>query len=183
MKKLIILSLISAAVMCVGCNDNKHKPATLNIPEEVSGNDTTVYGVCGEGTAMHTLQVITDMGDTLDYLLPDTEDGESCVSGGLMAGDRMAVLGYNTEEGMMAQKVINITSLLGRWTSIDKNFAIEEGGTITSAVKAETTPWTSWKIYNGKLLLNKDTFDIVSLGADSLSLESRKGIFVYKRQI
>ena len=76
-----------------------------------------------------------------------------------------------------------MTSLTGRWTSIDKNFVIEEGGTVVSSIKAETEPWTNWKIFNGKLLLNKDTFDVVTLGADSLAIENRNGIFVYKRQL
>jgi hypothetical protein len=35
---------------------------------------------------------------------------------------------------------------------------------------------------NGKLLLNKDTFDIDNLGPDSLLLENHQGIFVFKRQ-
>ena len=63
------------------------------------------------------------------------------------------------------------------------NFVIEEGGTVVSNIKAETKPWTNWKIFNGKLLLNKDTFDVVTLGADSLAIENRNGIFVYKRQL
>lgn len=49
-------------------------------------------------------------------------------------------------------------------------------------VKAETNPWTSWKILNGKLLLNKDTFAIDKLGSDSLMLENTQGIYVFKRQ-
>ena len=51
-----------------------------------------------------------------------------------------------------------------------------------SNVKAETNPWTSWKILNGKLLLNKDTFAIDKLGSDSLMLENTQGIYVFKRQ-
>jgi hypothetical protein len=82
---------------------------------------------------------------------------------------------------MTAQTVINLTTLVGKWTSIDKNFEIEEGGTVKSNVKAESNPWTSWKIFNGKLLLNRDTFNINLLGADSLYLENSKGIYTYKR--
>ena len=100
-----------------------------------------------------------------------------------VCGDRLAVVGKKTADGTIAEKVINMTSLTGRWTSIDKNFVIEEGGTVVSNIKAETKPWTNWKIFNGKLLLNKDTFDVVTLGADSLAIENRNGIFVYKRQL
>ena len=71
---------------------------------------------------------------------------------------------------------------MGKWTSIDKNFELIEGGEVKNNVKAETNPWTSWKILNGKLLLNKDTFEIEKLGPDSLYLENSVGIFTFKRQ-
>ena len=115
----------------------------------------------------------------------DVEVADSTVygEGGFMAGDKMAVTGLKTADGeLVATRVINVTSLLGHWTSIDRNFVIEEGGTVHSEVKAETNPWTSWKILNGQLLLNRDTFDITSLSADSLYLENQKGIYIYKRQ-
>ena len=51
-----------------------------------------------------------------------------------------------------------------------------------SAVKAETNPWTSWKLNNGNIILNSDTFQIDVLGPDSLCLETADGIFAYKRQ-
>ena len=50
-----------------------------------------------------------------------------------------------------------------------------------SSVKAEQNPWTEWRVYNGQLLLNRDTFAIDNLGADSLYLENKEGIFVYHR--
>lgn len=153
--------------------------------------DSTVYGVCGDGTSMHSLQLVTDAGDTLTYTILDSEadlDGEvsggivSNVEGGLMAGDKVAVTGLNVDGELIANRVINVTSLLGHWTSLDKNFEIEEGGTVRSSLKAETNPWTSWKILNGQLLLNRDTFDITSLGADSLYIENQNGIYTFKRQ-
>lgn len=48
---------------------------------------------------------------------------------------------------------------------------------VKSHLQAETNPWTEWKICNGKLLLNKDTSAIDNLGADSLYLENKEGIF------
>ena len=183
MKKIFVLMIVAAVAFCTGCNNKKHQVPTLKAPVEgADETDSTVYGVCGDGTAMHTLQLITDLGDTLEYALIKADDSESSVAGGLMAGDRVAVTGHDTADGRVADKVINLTSLLGRWTSIDKNFVIEEGGTVSSSVKAETESWTNWKIFNGHLLLNKDTFDVVMIGADSLSLENNKGIFVYKRR-
>lgn len=173
----------------VGCNQKKEKTqVAVNHTEETA--DSTVYGVCGGGTSMHSLELVTDAGDTLVYAILDAEadyDGGgtagavSHVEGGLMAGDKVAVTGQRVDGELIADRVINITSLLGHWTSIDRNFEIEEGGTVRSNVQAETNPWTSWKILNGQLLLNRDTFDISSLGADSLYIENGKGIYTFKR--
>lgn len=188
------LGFVFASLMLLvlaGCNSKKEKPnLQANDVEEVV--DSTVYGVCGEGTSMHSLELITDTGDTLTYTILDAEadmDGMvtggglvSHVEGGLMAGDKVAVTGQKVDGELIADKVINVTSLLGHWTSIDKNFEIEEGGTVRSSVKAESNPWTSWKILNGRLLLNRDTFNINSLGADSLYIENDKGIYTFKRQ-
>lgn len=184
MKKIFVVMIVAAVAFCTSCNNKKHQVPTLKAPVEgADETDSTVYGVCGDGTSMHSLQLITDMGDTIEYMMIDADDNESEVAGGLMCGDRLAIVGKKTADGTIAEKVINMTSLTGRWTSIDKNFVIEEGGTVVSSIKAETEPWTNWKIFNGKLLLNKDTFDVVTLGADSLAIENRNGIFVYKRQL
>lgn len=188
------LGFVFASLMLLvlaGCNSKKEKPnLQANDVEDVA--DSTVYGVCGEGTSMHSLELITDTGDTLTYTILDAEadmDGMvtggglvSHVEGGLMAGDKVAVTGQKVDGELIADKVINVTSLLGHWTSIDKNFEIEEGGTVRSSVKAESNPWTSWKILNGRLLLNRDTFNINSLGSDSLYIENDKGIYTFKRQ-
>ena len=188
------LGFVFASLMLLvlaGCNSKKEKPnLQANDVEEVAVS--SVYGVCGEGTSMHSLELITDTGDTLTYTILDAEadmDGMvtegglvSHVEGGLMAGDKVAVTGQKVDGELIADKVINVTSLLGHWTSIDKNFEIEEGGTVRSSVKAESNPWTSWKILNGRLLLNRDTFNINSLGADSLYIENDKGIYTFKRQ-
>lgn len=190
MKHVAMLCASILLMALVGCNAKKEKPQPLaETNEEIV--DTTVYGVCGDGTSMHSLQLVTDAGDTLTYTILDAEadlDGEvsggivSNVEGGLMSGDKVAVTGMKIDGELIANRVINVTSLLGHWTSLDKNFEIEEGGTVRSNVKAETSPWTSWKILNGQLLLNRDTFDITSLGADSLYIENQKGIYIFKRQ-
>ncbi len=192
MKNYVILFASVLLLALSGCTSKKEKPqAEAEVQEEVA--DSTIYGVCGDGTSMHSLQLVTDGGDTLTYTILDAEadfdGGEtteggivSDVEGGLMVGDKVAVTGQKVDGELIADRVINITSLLGHWTSIDKNFELEEGGTVRSSVKAETNPWTSWKILNGQLLLNRDTFDITSLGADSLYIENSKGIYTFKRQ-
>lgn len=186
--------IIAAIVMIslVACDERKARNAAQDSGYTETVTDSTVYGVCGAGTSMHSVELVTDDGDTLVYAVYDAPD-DSCgvynnnaavskVCGGLMAGDRIAVMPRMTDNEQVAARVINITSLLGHWTSIDRNFVIEEGGTVTSSVRTESNPWTSWKILNGRLLLNRDTFDIAELGADSLFLENKRGIFAYKRQ-
>jgi hypothetical protein len=179
-------ALFMAALLCAGCHGNKTAKGTTDKDSNSTATaknsvDTTIYGKCGDGTAMHTLELVLDNGKTETFMM-ETEDSTTSVVGGLLVGDRMAVIAQKQDGDYFAKKVINITSLMGKWTSIDKNFAIKEGGTVESYVKAETHPYTSWKIFNGKLILSADTFDIVNLGADSLYLENTKGIYGYKRQ-
>lgn len=177
-----IVMFAAVAFLATGCGEKKAKPhaETTETTEETA--DTTVYGVCGEGTSMHSLQLVTDYGDTVTYVINDEGEPQTDVQGGLMTGDHVAVVGTKHDGEAVANKVINLTSLLGHWTSIDRNFELEEGGTVKSSVKAETTPWTTWKIFNGNLVLNRDTFVIYNLGADSLYIENDKGIYAFKRQ-
>lgn len=180
--KLFAYILTCTIVLLVACGEKKKNNNVLKkqIYTQEQSSDTTIYGVCGEGTAMHTLELITDQGDTITYMVDI--DSETKISGGMLAGDRLAVVAHKNSEGEnVADGIINITSLMGKWVSIDKNFEIQEGGTIKSNIEAETNPWTAWKIYNGKLILNKDTFTINELGADSMYIENANGIYAYKR--
>lgn len=180
MKTFNGLFLFLCVIVVVGCHDKKEVKPVIDFETDSLITDTTVYGRCGEGTAMHTLELITDKGDSIVYTLEGT-DTCSNIQGGLFVGDRLAVIAEKkADDVMFASKVINLTSLLGRWISIDKSFEIREGGVVASDVK-EPKPYTEWKILNGKLVLSSDTFDVYSLGADSLYLEGEKGIYGYKR--
>ncbi len=177
-QSLLVFLLVA---LIAGCNDRKAQSNSSDKNADDSFNDSTVYGKCGEGTAMHVLQLIEDNGDSIFYYFYDEDDIQSDIQGGLFIGDRLAVVPEKGENDILyAKKVINLTSLLGKWESIDKSFEIREGGIITSD-DAESCPYTEWKILNGKLILSADTFEIYSLGADSLSLENNNGIYDYKR--
>lgn len=186
MKKIFYVSFMLVAIFSIiGCNGKANKNNKLDGKDSVvtkAEADTTVYGVCGESTAMHSLELITDGGDTVNYVIMDEGEDSASVLGGLLVGDRLAVVGHKVDGENYAKIILNLTTIQGRWTSIDRNFEILEGGVVKSHLQAETNPWTEWKIWNGKLLLNKDTFIIDNLGADSLYLENKDGIFVYKRQ-
>lgn len=176
------MAVMALAVMVLfSCNEKKAEKADVHEDTlAVQVTDTAVYGKCGEGTSMHSLELITDDGKTMEFLI-DEEMGSE-VQGGLFAGDKMSVVYCKTEDGNLAQKVVNMTTLLGRWTSLDRNFTILEGGQVESMAQAESRPYTSWSAVNGNIVLNTDTFAILSLGADSLALENNNGVFVYKRQ-
>lgn len=186
-KAACVSSLFLTLIVIAGCHPNSTKSESHGSDStsvDSSTADSTVYGTCGEGTAMHSLELITDAGDTLQYIIAENKEGRQDVQGGLLVGDRLAVIeGESMDGDRMAKKVVNLTTLLGKWMSLDKNFEILEGGVVKSHLKAETKPWTKWKILNGKLLLNTDTFEINELNKDSLYLENKQGIFTYKRPL
>lgn len=103
MNKLCWIFLL-CCLITVGCDNKK---ATTVVADNISDStevDTTVYGKCGEGTAMHTLELITDKGDTMVYTLEGV-DTCSDVQGGLFVGDRLAVIaGQKCDEGVFAKK-------------------------------------------------------------------------------
>ena len=87
MKKLIpVVVMAVSAMMMVGCNDTKKKMPVVTVSDSIrtseDDNDTTVYGVCGEGSSMHMIQLITDSGDTLRLNLEKASESGK-VFGGL----------------------------------------------------------------------------------------------------
>lgn len=185
MRKLayLFLAVLLSGILTTACKEKtavSPDNGTDSICEEEL--DTTVYGICGEGPTMHNLELITNDGDTLNLAVNVDDSDTDVVKGGLLSGDKLAVIVTDIYGEKTAGIVVNLTTLEGKWTSLDRNFEIVDGGEVLSTVQSETNPYTSWKIHNGKLLMGRDSFDVVSLGADSLELENSKGIFVYKRQ-
>ena len=176
-----IMSLFILAV-AISCKDSKPKSMmseTEKAEDSVATNDSTIYGTMVDG-GMNSIVLLTDHGDTLEYLV-NPNDTFEVVKGGKINGDRFAIIGYKEYGDNFMRSAINLTSLLGNWSSLDRNFEIKEGGSVTSSLQSEKNPWTAWKIWNGKLILSKDTFDVESLGADTLSLENKSGLFVFTR--
>lgn len=185
MKKNFITScfyLFAVLLLFTACNgktDNTKGEGTDSVVSLVP--DTALYGTVGEGTTMHVLELKTDGGKTLTLEMVD--DDESTVQGGVFSGDRVTLTFVENESGeKVITRMVNMTSLVGKWTSLDRNFKILEDGAVESAGTAETHPYTQWTMSNAQLILNADTFDVITLGPDSMSLENNKGIFVYKRQ-
>ena len=157
----------------------------MDLEEEfVEGNDSALYGKVGDATSMHVLTVVSDEGqETAIAVNQDTIPSD--VQGGLYAGDLICVTTMPSTDptsGMKAvRKAVNITSLMGHWTSLDRNFYIKENGVVENKNAVESKPYTSWQMSNCQLILNADTFDIMALTPDSLTLEGKNGVYSYKR--
>ena len=120
MKKLFFFTLSLAFLVACEHKKNDH---SLNHKTDTEVSDSTIYGVCGEGTTMHTLELITNIEDTLIVMINDEDvEPSTILAGGMMCGDRMAVTAYHTDEGLIANRKINITSVIGKRGSIDKTF-------------------------------------------------------------
>lgn len=182
-KATYLLMIIATLVTMYGCqkkSTDQKSPAVDNTDKKPTEADSTVYGKCVAG-AMSSMEILNAAGDTVQVML-EGDQARADVQGGIFEGDKMAIVGTHADGSLYARKVINLTSLMGKWTSLDKNFDMKEDGVVVSHISAESKPYTSWKIFNGKLLLSRDTFEVLNLGPDSLVLENQKGIYVYKRQ-
>ena len=162
------------------CNDKKSAPVSDMLSNDtIEVVDTTLYGRCGDGSAMHTLELITDDNDTLIIMV--NTDSVMSVRGGMAVGDRMAAIVETDEDGVLrSNMVVNLTTLLGKWVALDRSFEIMEGGIVEGDTQ-EPHPYREWKINNGRLVLSSDTFSVYELGVDSLMLENERGIYSYKR--
>lgn len=161
-----------------GGEDSTSANANGGVAEE---KDTTFYGEFQDGG--HGAFILKANNDSTYEFIVDIDNDSNVVFGGLgNQGDQMAVT-YRTNDfnERIVTKVINLTTLQATWTSLDRNFEIEKGGGVESHQQGETRPWTSWRILNGRLLLNTDTFDIDQLDGDSLILENDRGIYAYAR--
>lgn len=185
MKVLRDIFFLTAGMVVVSCgngNKSSNDVASDSDKETPIVNDSALYGIVGRATAMHTVEIVDENGKSTTALL--NIDMEADVQGGIYCDDHLTmVLSVNGEGEKEVVKAINLTSLCGHWTSLDRNFEIMEDGTVISMQNAETHPYTHWSMVNCNLILNRDTFDVAYLGPDSLALENDRGIFVYKRVI
>ena len=201
MKRIELFAVAAAALLTVqGCG-NKGQQQQVVYDEEPTAyspinRDSTVYGLCAEGSAMNTLQLFTDNGDTLNLNLMEARDN-GMVMGGYSVGDRMAVV--TDEQRNSAVLVINMSALLGDWVmpnpldgSSEVGISIKEGG-IVEGIEQSYVIYRTWKIFNGKLELVSmreggageeeiNLYDIVSLTPDSLVFKDEEDVFEYGRK-
>ena len=197
MKKICVCLLVFAAMLMMGSCGNKSQQVPFDNGDSADFSiDSTLYGICAEGTSMNSLQIITDTGDTLTLDLSDARD-KGKVLGGLQVGDRMAVM--PNADKTEARIVVNQTTLLGNWVmpnpidgSDEVGISIKEGG-IAESIAQGSIIYRTWRLVHGKLeivLLREgtndieevSTYDIVKLQADSFVYRDEEEIFEYSRQ-
>ena len=187
MKRLEIIGVVAAIALTMTSCGNKQQQQQQYYESDSTyvsniNRDSTVYGICGQNSAMNSLELLTDMGDTLMLSLIEAKDQKQ-VFGGYAVGDRMAVMLKNDH---VAKLVINLSTLLGNWVmpnpidgSSEMGIAIKEGG-IAESIEQSSVIYKTWRIFNGKLEIfaQRDgggdeeeiyLYDITKLTADSLT--------------
>ena len=93
---------MAVVFIAASCGDKKNNAESgiAEVAKDSAAVDTTLYGTCGDGTSMNSLQLITDNGKTLEFTMQG-EDTSSNVLGGLLSGDRLAVIACKTADGEM----------------------------------------------------------------------------------
>lgn len=181
--------MTAAAVFALGSCGGKQQQQIAEVDqdsentEELVPRDKTIYGICTDGSAMNTLEMITDSGDTLRLSLTKANEAGK-VFGGMQVSDRMAVVADKT--GKEAEIVINLNTLLGDWVMPDPldgsdeiGIRIKEGG-VAESIDQSTIIYRTWKIFNGELEIllvregggdeeEENRYEILTLGADTLA--------------
>lgn len=198
MKKFLSISVVMLAVLMMGScgGNNKKVPFDNGDSLNIAAVDPTVYGVCGDGTTMNMLQVITDTGDTLMLNIEEAQK-EGRVLGGIETGDRMAVV--PNDKRTEALIVVNQATLLGNWVmpnpldgSDEVGISIKEGG-IVEGIDQSSLIYKTWRLVNGQLELvmvreggseldETYLYDIDKLTSDSLIFHDADDIYQYGRQ-
>ena len=187
MKKFLFFMAAASMAIMMSCGGKGGQQVVASQQEDTAAinsipRDKTLYGLCGEGTAMNTLQLLRDNGDTLVLSITNAMEAGQ-VFGGLQVGDRIAV--YANDNNSEAIIVINQNALLGDWVmpnpidgSSEVGIRIKEGG-VAESIDQSSIIYKTWKLFNGRLeiLSQRDgggdeeelnLYEIVKLGADSL---------------
>ena len=115
MKKAYFFTIITTiAVLLIGCGRKDSQSSSLSNEEQTSYilRDTAIYGFCAEGSAMNTLQIITDAGDTITVSTVKAREKDKVI-GGYAIGDEIALIA--NADTTQALLVINKSLLNGDW--------------------------------------------------------------------
>ena len=197
MKKLTLVAIVAVAMMALAGCGNKTKPVPFDNGDSAAfaNADPTVYGVCTDA-AMNTIQLLTDIGDTLTLDISAAQEAGK-VFGGMSIGERMIVI--PNADRTAAEIVINQATLLGNWVmpnpldgSDEVGVRFKEGG-IAESIDQSTIDYKTWKIVRGQLEIvlvregggdveETNLYEFVKLNADSLVYKDAEDVFSYSRQ-
>ncbi len=194
----IIIVALFVVLLQFSCGEKK-KPAEASYDDweeyDQPDRDSTIFGVCLAGSAMHSLQLLTDNGDTLMLDIVPAQEAEK-VFGGYAIGDRMAVLTDNSRT--RASMVLNLNTLQGDWVmpnpmdgTSEIGICIRDGG-ILESINQSSINYQTWRLVNGQLELvgirevggnfeETEIYDIKFLSEDSLSFGNPDETFEYGR--
>lgn len=201
MKNQFVLFMTLALLLMTGaCGEKKKVQQEDDSDEwfdqaEYMNRDTTIYGLCSEGSTMHTLQIVTDNGDTLTLDMMTAQEAGH-VYGGHAIGDRMAIL-TNSDKTQLIWSV-NLSSLWGDWVmpnpldgSSEMGFTIRDGG-IAESINQSSVVYKTWRLVNGQLEMTSiregggdfeesEKFLFLYLSDDSLVFKNEEETFEYAR--
>lgn len=200
MKKILLMAFAAfTAVTFTQCGNKTAQNQDTTEEEDTASvveNEVMVFGICGEGSAMNTMEVITDTGDTLNLSLEKAKE-EGHVYGGYSVGDRMAV--YLQKKDNEPLVIINETTLMGNWLmpnpidgSSTLGMSIKDGG-IAESINQPTIIFKTWKIVNGQLEITlvregggdeeeTNCYSMEKLDGDSLIFYGPEDRFEYGRE-
>ena len=187
-EKGMFFVMVAVMVLSGSCGGSKQQVQTEEVAdttniENVIPRDRTIYGICTDGTAMNTLEMTTDNGDTLTLSLTTAQEAGK-VLGGLQVADRVAVVADDAKT--VAKLVINLNTLMGDWVmpdpidgSAEIGIRIKEGG-VAESIDQSVIVYRTWKIFNGELEIElmregggdeeeTNRYEILTLGPDTLA--------------
>jgi len=190
----IALSAIAAIALLASCSEGNKRVPVEEVNFAAVITDSMIYGSCSNGSAMNTLQIVTDADDTITLDLADARE-RGLVHGGYAVGDEMAVMvNSDTTE---ARLVINESELLGNWVipapadgSAETGISIQKGGT-AKGIEQTSLTYKSWRLFNGQLQIvatraddTEETlaYTITHLSTDSLAIFDGEYTHGYNRQ-
>ena len=200
MRKTMLLALGAIIVMGFAACGNKQQQqpqasSDTTLVDSSKIKDVTIFGLCGENAAMNSLQLMTDMGDTICLNIEEARENNQ-VFGNYAPGDRLAIL--ISPDYKNVKMVINESVLMGTWMmpnpidgSDEVGISIKDGG-IAESVQQSSNYYKTWKIIDGKLELTlvregggdqQETawYTIDKLDADSLVFHDSDDRFEYGR--
>ena len=200
MKKILLWAVaVLIATTFTQCGNKAQQSAEVSVEEtesNVAGDENVmVYGICGEASAMNTLQLITDTGDTLNLSIENAKE-ENQVFGGYSVGDKMAV--YMKKDSEQPLMVVNETTLMGNWImpnpidgSSTLGIMIKDGG-IAESINQPVIIFKTWRIVDGQLELclvregggdeeETNIYTLEKLDADSLIYSDTEDRHAYSR--